>query len=468
MAVRRGLTIPEILVAVALFLIAVLPLARVFSRGLRTVEQSENYLMALQLARQKADQVARWYQELHPGGVPLDFDGCAGLPFVVDYSTWPPTPTLTSRVRLPTAGGPEPGEPRPECPPPGTPPQVPAFPEQGVFYNDNVYIQLDASRLGSRTAESNESAVNAINEGLDQAQIALAVAAARIDPLDALAIYYDLPDLDPRARIDGVEDFGEIIDFNLLPDLALSVEQPGVPQCAPHQNPQKFHRWYEFGYRRIVCDPTNPTEPIPEGELVFAPRMICGSNPNIDCGTGGKLETLLQALDRARAPLQHFMRKTEVVSVFYMSTFDVELPGGFRPLDWWQYFFESTSPATWEETRWRNWRFGRLIRVTVAWKTGRKKRVPSWQNGAVRYVEVEEVRRVTVTRFVPIASPCDTLAPKSDSFWYLDPFTPHTGTPPGTLWHQGERLYIEYMGSDPALWDISVPGHWIGAQCGNP
>ncbi|MHA2621374.1 MAG: type IV pilus modification PilV family protein [bacterium JZ-2024 1] len=486
---KRGITILEIMVAISLFLLIVLPLARIFTTGLGVVQQTEDYLLATQLVNERLKQAEQLYSTMYRGGVVMDFDGCAGRPFTIDYSSFPPIPTIPTppRVQDTSTGGPNWGEPRPsgECPDLGTPPPAlpPAF---GVFYDDHVYIQLDARNLPS----THDPALNQINTGLTQSQIALAVIAARLDPLDAMAIYYNLPWLDRGARIDGIEDFGEILDRSLLEDIGnlapglqpVSLPNPGYPTCTGIADASDTS-WFEFGYRRTVCHPETPGTSIPGGELVFAPRLLCQTGTDCTPGSGGRLDLALRNIERARVTYQRYMRQTEVTSVFYLDSQRVPA----APFDcdatlfpcWWSYFFRSETPNDWDPLRFRDRVYGRLIRVTVMWKTGR--RVPDPTSPGTR--AVEEVKRVQETRFVP-APPCDsaydfidTSSPVplgEDGHYYLDPFQPHGATAPWTrtnLQHNRETLYLEYQYDGPGAnlprLRLDDPDHWISPQCGN-
>lgn len=471
---KRGITILEIMVAISLFLLIVLPLARIFTTGLGVVQQTEDYLLATQLVNERLKYAVQMYSTFYAGGSPvMDFDGCAGQPFVVNYSTFPPVPTIPNppRVKDHSTGGPNYGEPRPssECPDIGSNPALTPSPTLGVYYDDNVYIQLPAAGLPGTHA----AAVNQINTGLTQSQIALAIVAARLDPLDAMAIYYNLPSLDTGARIDGVEDFGEILDRSILQDFpVVNLPNPGYPQCTAFQYTSDT-AWFDFGYRRTVCNPEAPTSAIPGGEIVFAPRLLCQTAADCTLGSNGRLDAALRNIDRARVTYQRYMRQTEVSSVFYI---DPQGSSNTYPY-WWSYFFRSDAPNDWDPLRFRERNYGRLIRVTVMWKTGR--RLPDPTNPTRM---VEEVKRVQESRFIP-ATPCDSAfgfidvtAPPGtgDPHYFLDPFMPHGPNAPWTrtnLQHNRETLYLEYSydgpGHDVNRIRLDASNHWITPQCGN-
>jgi hypothetical protein len=477
---KRGITILEIMVAISLFLLIVLPLARIFTTGLGVVQQTEDYLLATQLVNERLKHATQMYSTFYPGGVVMDFDGCAGQPFVVNYASFPPVPTVPSppRVQDTSTGGPNWGEPRPsaECPDLGTAPSLTPSPTLGVYYDDNVYIQLPSVGLSNL----HDPALNQINTGFTQSQIVLAMVAARLDPLDAMAIYYNLPSLDTGARMDGVEDFGEILDRSILEDFpVVNLPNPGYPDCTafPYTSDTA---WFDFGYRRTVCNPEVMTSPIGGGEVVFAPRLLCQTASDCNLGSNGRLDAALRNIDRARITYQRYMRQTEVTSVFYIDRQDdlnpYACPTASYPC-WWSYFFRSNTPNDWDPLRFRERTYGRLIRVTAMWKTGR--RVPDPTNPARA---VEEVKRVQEARFIP-GTPCDSaygfvdttaLPGTGDPHYFLDPFQPHGSTAPWTranLQHNRETFYLEYRyngpGYDTNRIRIDDPNHWISPQCGN-
>ncbi|MFN4183076.1 MAG: prepilin-type N-terminal cleavage/methylation domain-containing protein, partial [bacterium] len=350
MEMKRGITLIEVMVAMAVFAIVVLPLARLYTASLDVVRFSENYLMALRLANERMEEVRTLFSEdLYSGGPVMDFDGCAGAPFEVDYSVWPPRPSAQyQRVRTPFGGGPAEGEPRdnPACPM-YTPSVLPSG-NPFQYYSDNAYILLDSSNLPAGL--SNEQAVNIINSGYDQSQLVLATIAARLDLFDAFAIYYNRQMMNPNARIDGIEDFGHIIDRDFLQKAPLvGVSQPSSACSASLET---SHAWYEFGYARGVGTFEDPESCI--REWVFAPRILCGSG---GC-TPAQLAQYQEALIRATQPFAIFRRETEITNVFFVG----DDPDGDGVLEvseypnWWQYFYISSHPKDL-----RNRIYGRLV-----------------------------------------------------------------------------------------------------------
>ncbi len=458
MEMKKGITLIEVLVAMAVFVIVVLPLARLFTASLDVVRYSENYLMGLRLANERIEEVRTLFSSmLYPGGPPMDFDGCSATPFDVDYSVWPPRPVQQyQRVRTALVSGLVEGEPREgiDCPQ-YNPASLPAGNVANSFYSDNAFIVLDSNGL----AWDNESAVDSINTGYDQPQIVLAILAARLDLFDAFAIYYNRRGMNPNARIDGVEDFGTIIDRDFLQKAPqVSVVEPSS-DCSLF--PQTTHAWYEFGYRRAVGSFEDPDDCL--SEWVFAPRLLCGQ---AGC-TPGMLAQYQDDLIRATQPFTIFRRQTEITNVFFAGD-DADGDGTLSPAEypnWWQYFYITSHPKDL-----KNRIYGRMVRVTVMWKTGKNQSLPLERTGGVLKAG-ELVKQVQLTEFIPDPdnSPCDSAYPRDARHFELDPFQPHGAQAPRPvtlLEHNSEQYVYEYTGTvNPGRRQLSYPDHWVTPQC---
>ncbi|MGH8104201.1 MAG: type IV pilus modification PilV family protein [bacterium] len=480
----QGFTIVEVLVAAAIFLLVVLPLARLYTSSLDVVKNSENYITANHLVAERIDTLKNLLSgEFYPGGAPMDFSGCAGYPFRVVAGT-PPVPTLVLRIRTPNANRPGPagpvaGEPRPICdtasPPSGAgsgfygyldgPPDanVNNFPQ--YHYDDSVYIQLDATTFNT----TNElQAIDLLNAGLDQSQIALAIISAQLDPLDAYAIYNkQMLQLNPGARIDGVEEYGKIIDKTLLVTTNTGAPNPGSGTCSNSARVGPV-RWYEFGYRRVICD--FPTTANSLSQLVLDPLIGATSVPPFLPTPAG----INEILDSTKTHAQ-FRRVTEVSNAFYIGD-DRNGDGAFNAQDypnWWHFFFQS--PNLFDPTQYT---YGRLARVSVYWKTGKQRRDPLNNN---RLLDVE--KRVQLVQFFPDPDndPCDSGYGQDDPHYKLDPYFQNGGSgagispgipitnparAPGTLEHNQERYDLEYRGNaTPARRNLTNPTHFLDPQC---
>ncbi|MHA2609777.1 MAG: type IV pilus modification PilV family protein [bacterium JZ-2024 1] len=457
MEMKRGITLIEVMVALAVFAIVVLPLARLYTASLDVVRFSENYLMALRLANERMEEVRTLFSEnLYPGGPVMDFDGCAATPFEVDYSVWPPRPARQyNRVRTQLGNGPVEGEPRdnPDCPM-YTPSVLPSG-NPFQYYADNAFIVLDSSNLPF----NNEQAVNTINQGYDQSQLVLATIAARLDLFDAFAIYYNRQMMNPTARIDGIEDFGHILDRDFLQKAPLVTVQQPSSACSYTQ--QDSHAWYEFGYERGVGTFEDPDSCI--REWVFAPRLLCGSG---GCSPQ-QLAQYQDALIRATQAFAIFRRETEITNVFFAGD-DPDGDGVLEPSEypnWWQYFYISSHPRDL-----RNRIYGRLVRVTVMWKTGKTQALPFEQTGGILKAG-ELVKQVQLTEFIPDPDndPCDSFYPRNSAHYELDPFVAHGAQAPRPLTelvHNQERYDFEYKGTtNLARRRLNNPDHWVTPQC---
>lgn len=513
----RGFTILEFMVAAAIFLLVVIPLARLYVSSLDVVKNSENYTIALHLAETRMQEVESFYSSNVPfgydGGIPLDFDGCAGNPYHLTYTTgvgWRPDDPYVQRIRTPGATAtpipPAAGEPRsggswtticPEyltAPPAFTPIRVPPSDGDYYFYNDAVYIMLNPDRIpGNVNDDTAElSAISAINEGLDQVQIIQAIIAARLDPVDAFAIYYGRPDLDPVARIDGIEDYNEILDLSLLTRLSTdtNVPNPGYNACTD----EKYFDvpWHRFGYARIVCgtDITPPpSKPPPVREWVFDPRIIMDS----------QRDAVVAEIRNATKTYANFKRITEITGVFYMGD-DRNGDGIFDRNDypnWWHFYFQASDPYSMSQRV-----YGRMIRVSVFWRTGKKQPDPynsfRQTSGLPRRV-VDLEKKVQIVKFIadPDNNPCDDtsiflgipslssaslrvtdayaasrLTPGpvfNDGFLSFTRTTSPT-TPDYPYDHADERFVTEYsppMSLEPARLGVNStsPEHFLDPQC---
>ncbi len=511
----RGFTILEFMVAAAIFLLVVIPLARLYVSSLDVVKNSENYTTALHLAETRMQEVESFYSSNVPfgydGGIPLDFDGCAGNPYHLRYTTgvgWRPDDPYVRRIRTPGATDtpipPAAGEPRsggswtticPEyltAPPAFTPIRVPPSDGDYYFYNDAVYIMLNPDRIpGNVNDDTAElSAISAINEGLDQVQIIQAIIAARLDPVDAFAIYYGRPDLDPVARIDGIEDYNEILDPSLLTRLSTdtNVPNPGYNACT---DVRYFDvPWHRFGYARIVCgtDITPPPSTPPAvQEWVFDPRIIMDS----------QRDAVVAEIRNATKTYANFKRITEITGVFYMGD-DRNGDGIFDRNDypnWWHFYFQASDPYSMSQRV-----YGRMIRVSVFWRTGKKQPDPynsfRQTSGLPRRV-VDLEKKVQIVKFIadPDNNPCDDTSiflgipdPSSGSSRVTDAYAASRHTP-GPVFNDGflsfstttsdpaypydhadERFVTEYsppMSLEPARLGVNStsPEHFLDPQC---
>lgn len=379
---RRGYTLVEIMVAIAILILGLLPIIVALQKAVATVEESVTVTVATQLARERMNEV--WdlvgpTSNFYPGGVPFDIEGGAragtAIPTTVD-------PEMSSRIALFLGGGINPGtwssgqdfgggdsrtgEREPAVPMAAADYGCTLAEAADVVFNDNLHVCLDPT-------DPNGSALYPSDE---KYRIAMAVLAARLDPLDALAHYMGPlgyhPDPFPLPcsaaeegacpKIDGIEEFGDIVDKGVL-SIRNAFEcftRDSVP------NSRNGVPWWDFGYLADGDDPDD-TDDLPAAGYAddywrFVVPAAHGASQNTNGGLPECTDLVVaslvaQDIDRSRETYRKFRRDTQMSTVYFPADAH-DPPDQIDALD--ARYYRSSSGI-----------LGRLVRVAVAWRSGK-------------------------------------------------------------------------------------------------
>lgn len=383
---RRGYTLVEVLVSLAILILVLLPILSAVGHAIQQTEEGRNITEATQLTRARMNEL--WdllgpASTFYPGGIPFDFEGGARLGVVVPPALDPEMAGRLTMFRGGTGswtvgqdfggGDSRTGERESTVPMRPTDYGCLAAEADDIHYNDNLFVCLDPTDPNDSTAFPSAERYRA----------AMAVFAARLDPLDALAHY--MPSYHPDAprwiavagglpcvsseggdcaKIDGVEDFGEIVDRGALLTGAtfLCATNDAVPDG------RGGVAWWEFGYVADGDDPNDGDDIPAAGYLDSYWRFIVadghpGASPDTtnaardECEPRYPYATVAGDIARALETHRRFRRETTVATIYFPG--DAHDPvNGIDGTD--ARYYRSSSGV-----------LGRLVRVAVAWRAGK-------------------------------------------------------------------------------------------------
>ncbi len=408
----RGYTLVEILVAIAILAIVLLPILSAIGQAVRGTQESRNVTEALHLAEERMNTLWDLFgpqSEFYGGGVPFDFEGGSAGGGVF-YPGSNPDPALEDRLNTiygssgQWAGGqfvdiaqPLNNDPDWREPAMAVSPSVYgclASESADWLFNDNVHICIDPNDPNNLIAGLGRDLSG------EKYRVAMAVLAARLDSLDAVAHY--LPGLHPDGarwvplassgtpcssvvdgdcpKIDGVEDFGEIVDNASLQErtqFSCAGKSAGV-------DGRVNYPWWDFGYVADNWD-SRDSDWLQTSGYTFAGD---GSAPNRswrmfvvgggtvhpnhtpqttqdnqeECTFLGNIPATQIDIARALQPFSRFRRETSMATVYWPMdahdpTQDPYGQGAISPDD--ARYYRSGSLT-----------LGRAVRVVVAWRAG--------------------------------------------------------------------------------------------------
>jgi len=375
---KLGFTLVELLVGISILILVLLPILTAIGKTVNRSEQSQSMNQALNLAEERMSALEKHLgtQDFYPGGIPFDFEGGSRLTDdQVDISNDPELSNYLSGVwyrgQLQAQSGETALYMNPSRYGCDNQNAIGSEVEDG-YLNDNMHVCIDPHN------PNNLVDMQGLDLSDEKYRVAMAMFAARMDPIDALAIY--MPELHPESfrfnnmntcntnfegdcpRIDGIEDFGEIVDKAYF-------EESSDFTCFGAIDSHVGRNWLDFGYlaspfdnetysdniawpgygqywRMIAASGVSRANPDPTDDN----RNECALNPNKS--TTSISSKISSSLDT----FQKFRRETQVATVYF--------PGGGRDLT------EVIDPQDARYYRSSEGVLGRLVRVSVVWRAG--------------------------------------------------------------------------------------------------
>ncbi|MCH7493711.1 prepilin-type N-terminal cleavage/methylation domain-containing protein [bacterium] len=382
---RRGYTLVEVLISLAILVLVLLPILAAVGHAIKTTQEGRNITEATQLARSRLNELWELVgptSSFYPGGIPFDFEGGARGGTAIPNSL---DPELAARLTF-FRGGPGAwtsgqdygGDSRTgvrESTVAMRPTDYGCLAAEPAdsHYNDNLFVCIDPT-------DPNESAIFPSEE---RYRTAMAVFAARMDPLDALAHYF--PSYHPDAarwvavgagvpcissvggdcaKIDGVEDFGEIVDHGSLTTGATFL----CATSGARADSRGGVGWWEFGYIADGDDPDDNDDIPAPGYLDTYWRFIVADGHPVaspvstnagrdECEPRYPFVTVASDIARSLETHKRFRRQTTVATIYFPA--DAHDPvDGIDGMD--ARYYRSSAGV-----------LGRLVRVAVAWRSGK-------------------------------------------------------------------------------------------------
>jgi|GEM_PF-3080939 len=377
MRFKKGFTLVELLVGISILILVLLPVLTAIGRTVNRSEQSQSMNQALNLAEERISSLeahlgSAWY----PGGIPFDFEGGSTLTDdPVDIANDPELNEYLPGNWFRGQQENQSGETALYMEPSyyGCDNQNAIGAEgEDRYLNDNMHICINPYDPNNLT---NADGVDLSNE---KYRVAMALFAARMDPIDALGVY--MPELHPESfrfnnsntcnsnfdgdcpRIDGIEDFGEIVDRAFF-------EESSDFTCFGAIDSHIGRSWFDFGYIASPFDNETYADNIAWPGYLTYWRMIAAngvtranSDPTDDnrneCALNPNKSTseLSSKIANSLGTFQKFRRETQVSTVYF--------PGGGRDLS------EVIDPQDARYYRSSEGVLGRLVRVSVVWRAG--------------------------------------------------------------------------------------------------
>ncbi len=375
---KQGFTLVELLVGISILILVLLPILTAIGKTVNRSEQSQSMNQALNLAEERISALETHLgtQDFYPGGLPFDFEGGrTSTDDPVDISNDPELNTYFSGNWYRGQIAADPGETalymRPSVYGCDNQNAIGSENEDG-YLNDNMHVCIDPYN------PNNLVDLNGVDLSDEKYRVAMAMFAARMDPLDSLAIY--MPELHPEffrfsnlntcntssegdcPRIDGIEDFGEIVDKAYF-------EESSDFVCFGAVDGHISKDWFDFGYLAAPFDNETYADNIAWPGYGTYWRMISASgvsrsNPDPtddnrdECilNSGKTTTSISSKISSSLDTFKKFRRETQVATVYF--------PGGGRDLT------EAIDPQDARYYRSSEGVLGRLVRVSVVWRAG--------------------------------------------------------------------------------------------------